>query len=76
MTVVTTLLEAIPGHIIERVDATIGVLHNAITPVAIIIAVTHHMEDHPHIGVLQFIQKITADPDHILHIKQVRKNSV
>ena len=55
---------------IETVDATIGVLHDAITPVLIVFAVTHHMEDHPHIGV---IQNITADPDHVLHIKQVRK---
>ena len=34
---------------------------------------THHIEDHPHIGVLQLIQKIGADPSHTLHINQVRK---
>ena len=65
--------EAIPGHITGRVDATIGVLHDAVTPVLIIITMTHHTKDHCHIGVLQCIQKIAADPDHILHIKPVRK---
>ena len=73
VTVITTSTEAIPGHIIETVDATIGVLHDAIAPVLIITVVTHHTEDHPYIGVLQLIQKITADPDHALHINQVRK---
>ena len=68
-----TPTEAIPGHIIETVHATIGVLCNVVTPVLIIFTVTHHIKDHPHIGVLQLIQKITADPSHILHIKQVRK---
>ena len=68
-----TPTEAVPDHIIKTVDATIGVLYNAITPVLIVITVTHHTEDHPHIGVLQLIQKIAADPDHILHIKQVGK---
>ena len=37
-----TPTEVIPGHIIETVDATIGVLHNAFIPVLIFIAVTHH----------------------------------
>ena len=34
---------------------------------------THHIKGHPHIGVLQLIQKIAANPDHTLHINQVRK---
>ena len=68
-----TPTEAIPGHIIETVNATIGVFHNAVTPVLIIFTMTPHIEDHPHIGVLPLIQKIAADPNHILHIKQVRK---
>ena len=68
-----TPTEAIQGNIIETVDATIAVLHDAIIPVLIVISMTHHIEDHPHIGVLQLIQKIAADPDHILHVKQVRK---
>ena len=71
--VITTPTEDIPGHIIETVDATIGVLHDAINPVLIVFAITHHIKDHPHIGVLQPIQKIAADPDHVLHIKQIRK---
>ena len=37
-----TPTEAIPGHLTGRVDATIGVLHNTVTPVLIIIAVTPH----------------------------------
>ena len=61
------------GPIKGRVDATIGVLHDTVTPVLIAIAMTHHTEDHPHIGVLQPIPKITTDLDHILHIKPVRK---
>ena len=65
--------EAVTAHIIETVDATIRVLHDTITPVLIIFAVTHHIKDHPHIGVPQLIQKITADLDHTLHINQVRK---
>ena len=71
--VIKTPTEAIPDHIIETVHATIGVLHDAITPVLIITALTHHIKDHPHIAVLQLIQNIAADPDHVLHIKQVRK---
>ena len=73
VTVIPTPTEAIPGHKIETVDATIGVLHDAITPVLIIFAMTHLIEDHPHIGVLQLILKIAADPNHALHINQVRK---
>ena len=65
-----TPTEAIPGHTIETVDATIGVLHDAMLTV---IAVIHHTKGHPHIGVLQLIQRITADPSYILHVKQVRK---
>ena len=60
VTFIMTPTEAIPGHIIEKVDATIGVLHDTVTPVLIITTVTHHIEDHPNVGVLQLIQKITA----------------
>ena len=63
-----TPTEAVPGHITGRVDATIGVLCNAITPVLIIITMTHHTKDHPQIGVLQPIQKITTDPNHVCNI--------
>ena len=44
VTVIMTSTEVIPGHIIVTVDATIGVLHDAIIPVLIIIAMTHHIE--------------------------------
>ena len=65
--------EAIPGHIIETVDTTIGVLCDDVTPVLIVTAMTHHIEDHLQVGVLQLIQKIAADPNHTLHINQIRK---
>ena len=67
-----TPTEAVPGHIIEIVDATIEALH-ATTTVFIAFAATHHIEDHPHIEVPQLIPEIAADPDHILHINQVRE---
>ena len=47
--------------------STIGVLHDAI------FTVTHHIEGHPLIGILLLAQKIAADPNHALHISQVRK---
>ena len=71
--VTITPTEVIPDLII---DATIGVLQDAITPALTIIAMTHHTVDHPHIGVLQHIQEITADSDHDLHINQVRKHNI
>ena len=73
VTVIMTPTEAIPDHIIETVDATIGVLHDTISPVFIIFAMTHHIKDHPDIEVLQLIQKIAAALSHVLHINQVRK---
>ena len=68
-----TPTEAIPGHIIETVDATIGVPYDAIIQVFIDFVVTHHIKGHPHIGVLHLTQKTAADPNHALHISQVRK---
>ena len=62
VTVIMTPTEAVPGHVIETVDATIGVLHDAITPVLAIFAMTHHIEDHLHIGVLQLIQRLQQTP--------------
>ena len=53
-------------------DTAIETLHAA-TTLLIIFAVTHHIEDHPHAEVPQFIPEITADPDHIPHINQVRE---
>ena len=40
------------NHIIGTADTNIGVLHDIITPVLIIFAVTHHINDHPYIRVL------------------------
>ena len=59
--------EAVPSHIIETVDTTLGVLCDAIFVMA------HYIEGHPHIEILQLTQEITADPTHTLHISQVRK---
>ena len=69
-----TPTEAIPGHIIDIVDATIEALHITAT-VLIAYAMTHHIEDHPHTEVPQLTPETTADPDHVLHINQV-KNSI
>ena len=62
-----TSTEAVPGHIIQTVDTTIGVLHNAV------FTMTHHINGHPHIEILELTQEIAADPTHALHISQVRK---
>ena len=51
---VMTPTEAIPGHIIETVDATIGVLHNAI------FTKTHHTKGHPLIGILLLTLKVAS----------------
>ena len=45
--------EAIPGHIIETVDVSIGVLHNALTPVLTVPAMTPHITEHLHTGAHQ-----------------------
>ena len=65
--------EAIPGHIIETADVTIGVLHDTLTPVHIISAMTPHIIDHLHTGAHQLTLGTTADHDPIQHTNQVRK---
>ena len=65
-----TPTEAIPGHKIDIVDATIEALHIT-TTVLIAYAATHHIKDHPHTEVPQLISETAADPDCILHINQV-----
>ena len=67
-----TPTKAIPGCIIEIVGANIEALHATAT-VFIAFAVTHYIEDYPHAEVPQLIPDITADPNHILYINQVRK---
>ena len=65
--------DAIPGHIIETIDVTTGVLHDALTPVLIIPTVTPHIADHLHTGAHQLTLGTTADHDPIWHSNQVRK---
>ena len=67
-----TLTEALSGHIIEIVYATIEALC-ATTTVLIAFATTPHIKDHPHVELPQPIPETAADPDHILHINQVRE---
>ena len=67
--VTITQTEVILDHI---TDTTTGTLHDTITPTLIIIAMTHHTRDHPHIGIPSLIPEIAAGPDHVHHINQVR----
>ena len=69
VTVTIIHTEVVLDHI---TDATTGALYNTITPALIIINLTHHTRDHPHIEVYQPIPEITAGPDHAHHIYQVR----
>ena len=64
--------EPIPSHIIDIVDTTIESLHIAATAL-ITYAANHHAKDHRCAEVPQLIPETTADPDHVLHINQVRK---
>ena len=50
VTVATIHAEDIPGHIIEMIDITTGVLLNAFTPVIIIPTMTPYLTDHLHTG--------------------------
>ena len=65
--------EAIPGHIIETINIIIEVLHDALTPVLIIPAMTPHIVDCLHTGAHQLPLGTTADHDPIQHTHQVRK---
>ena len=66
-------IEAIPGHIIEKIDVIIGVLHDALTPVLILPAVSPHITDHLHTGAHQLTFGTTADHNPIQHTNEVRK---
>ena len=59
------LTDDIPSHVIETIDITIGVLHDALTPVLIIPAMILHIEDHVHTGTHQLTLGTTADRDPI-----------
>ena len=72
-TVIVIPTEAVPGHIIETADITIGVLHDAFTPVHIIPTMTPHITDCLHTGVYQLTLETTADHNAVQHTNQVRK---
>ena len=69
--VATIHREDVPGHIIEMIGITTGVLHDALTPVIIILTMTSHITDHLHTGVHLHTLRIGADPVSIQHTKQV-----
>ena len=75
ITVTVTVIpsEDIPGHIIETINITTGVFHDALTPVLIIPAVTPHITDRLHTGVHQLTLGIRADHIPIQHTNQVNK---
>ena len=73
VTVAMIHTDTFPGHIIETLDVTIGVLHNALTPILIVPTMTHHITDHPHTGAHQLTLGTTADHAPIQHTNQVRK---
>ena len=64
VTVIIPHTEVIPDHIIDTIT---GALHDTITQALIIIAMTHHTGDYPHIEVPQLISEITVDPGNIPH---------
>ena len=66
--------EDVPGHIIETIDIMTGVLHNALTLVIIIPAVTPHITDCLHTGAHQLTLGIRADHVPIQHTNQVRES--
>ena len=70
VTVAMIHTDAIPGHVVE---VTIGVLHDALTPVLIIPAVTSHIADHPHTGPHQITLGIIADHIPVQHTNHVSK---
>ena len=65
--------EAVPGHIIETIDIIIGVLHDTLTPVLIIPAMTPHIADCLHTGAHQLTLGTTADHKPTQHTNQKRK---
>ena len=65
--------EDIPGHIIETLDITTGVLHDAPTPVIIIPNMTPHISDHLHTGAHQPTLRIRADQVPVQHTNEVSK---
>ena len=73
ITVTVTMIhtEDIPGHIIETTDITTRVLHDTLTPVIIVPAMTPHISDHLHTGGHPHTLGIRADHIPIQHTNQV-----
>ena len=65
--------ETTPGHIMDTIDIIIAILHDALTPVLIIPAVTPHIADCLHTRAHQLTLGTTASHDPIQHTNQVRK---
>ena len=61
--------EAILGHIIDTIDVTIGVLHNALTSVLIAPTMTPHIADCLHTGAHPLTLRMAADHDPVQHTK-------
>ena len=72
-TVTTICTEDIPGHIIETIDITTGVLHDAHSPVIIIPAMTPHIIDYLCTGAHQLTPRIRADHLPVQQTNQVSK---
>ena len=75
VTVIIIHTDAVPGHIIETIDLTIGVLHNALTPLFIIPTMTPHITDHPCTGAHQLTLRTTADHVPSQHTSQVKNHA-
>ena len=71
VTVAMIHTEDVPGHIIETIDITTGVLHDIIIPVIIIPAMTPLIADCLHIGAHPHTLGIGADHVPIQHTEQV-----
>ena len=68
VTVAIIHAEVIPDCI---TDVTTGALHDTITPALIVITMTHHRGDYPHVQVYQPIPVIVVGADHTHCINQV-----
>ena len=69
VTVVIVHAEVIPNHI---TDAPTEALPYTATPAPIVTTVTHHTVNLHHIAAYKPTPEITAGPEHVCHINQVR----
>ena len=65
--------ENVPGHIAETIDIATGVLHDVLTLVITVPAMTPHIADRLHTGAHQLTLGIRADHIPIQHTSQVRE---